>query len=139
GNAACIFAHLAASNVSVNDIIQTELSPEKANMSFTVVRGDLEAAQKAIEEIRETVHCESVFVREDIAEVSVVGVGMRSHCGVAEKMFRTLSEQQVNIDSITTSEIRISCLLDLADAEKALVALCDAFELDKPAEDRAQV
>ena len=138
GNAARIFAHLASAKVSVNDIIQTEISPEKANLSFTVVRGDLDAAKEAIGQIREQVHCAQVFVREDIAEVSVVGVGMRSHCGVAEKMFEALAEHQVNIDSITTSEIRISCLVDLADAEKALTAVCDAFELDKPADVRTQ-
>ncbi|MEN8127525.1 MAG: ACT domain-containing protein, partial [Planctomycetota bacterium] len=138
GNAARIFAHLASAKVSVNDIIQTEINPQKANLSFTVDRSDLKAAKQAIEEIREQVHCESVFVREDVAEVSVVGVGMRSHCGVAEKMFKALSEHQVNIDSITTSEIRISCLVDLDDAEKALTAVCDVFELDKPAEQRTQ-
>ncbi len=138
GNAAGIFAHLAASNVSVNDIIQTEVNSEKATLSFTAARSDLNAAKRAIEEIRKQIHCESVFVREDIAEVSVVGVGMRSHCGVAEKMFRALSANEINIDSITTSEIRISCLVDLADAEKALTAVCDAFELDKPADQRTQ-
>ena len=138
GNAAHIFAHLASVKVSVNDIIQTEISSEKANLSFTVVRGDLDAAKEAIDQICEQVHCAQVFVREDIAEVSVVGVGMRSHCGVAEKMFEALAENQVNIDSITTSEIRISCLVDLADAEKALVAVCDAFELDKPTDARTQ-
>jgi aspartate kinase len=132
GNAAQVFANLASHKVSVNGIIQTEINTDKANLSFTVARSDLDAAQKAIKEISEQVHCESVFVREDIAEVSVVGVGMRSHCGVAEKMFKALSEHQVNIDSITTSEIRISCLVDLGDAEKALIAVCDAFELDKP-------
>ena len=138
GNAAGVFAHLAASNVSVNDIIQTEVNSEKATLSFTVARSDLGAAKEAIEEIRKQVDCESVFVREDIAEVSVVGVGMRSHCGVAEKMFKALSVNKVNIDSITTSEIRISCLVDLADAERALIAVCDAFELDKLADQRAQ-
>ena len=138
GNAAGVFAHLAGSNVSVNDIIQTEVNSEKATLSFTVARSDLGAAKEAIEEIRKKVDCESVFVREDIAEVSVVGVGMRSHCGVAEKMFKALSVNKVNIDSITTSEIRISCLVDLADAERALIAVCDAFELDKPADQRAQ-
>jgi aspartate kinase len=103
-----------------------------------VARSDLDSAKKAIEDIRGQIHSESVFVREDIAEVSVVGVGMRSHCGVAEKMFKALSVNKVNIDSITTREIRISCLVDLADAERALIAVCDAFELDKPADQRAQ-
>ncbi|MHC4525827.1 MAG: aspartate kinase, partial [Planctomycetota bacterium] len=99
GNAASIFAHLASHKVSVNDIIQTEVSPEKANLSFTISRSDLGSAKQAIDEIRKKVYCESVFIREDIAEVSVVGVGMRSHCGVAEKMFKTLAENKVNIDS----------------------------------------
>lgn len=136
GNAARVFAHMASAQVSVNDIIQTEVSAEKANLSFTIARSDLANAKAAIEDFREEIHCEDVFTREDVAQVSVVGVGMRSHCGVAQTMFAALAEQKVNIDSITTSEIRISCLLDVPDAEKALTAVCDAFELDKPAVDR---
>jgi len=138
GNAAKIFAHLAAAEVIVNDIIQTEISTEKANISFTVSSADLDDARKAISEIAEQVQCQDVFVRDDIAEVSVVGVGMRSHYGVADRMFRALADAKVNIDSITTSEIRISCIVDFDDGEKALVAVCEAFELDKPADERAQ-
>ena len=138
GSASSIFAHLAGAQVSVNDIIQVEVSEEKANLTFTTSKADLSAAKKAIEEIMETVHCQSIFVREDIAEVSVVGVGMRSHYGVAEKMFGALADAKINIDSITTSEIRISCIVDIDQAEKALTVLCEAFELDKPAEERAQ-
>ncbi len=137
GNAARIFSHLAGSQVIVNDIIQTEVSEQKANVSFTIGRDDLDGAKKAIEEIRSQIHCESVFVREDIAEVSVVGVGMRSHYGVADKMFQALAEAKVNIDSITTSEIRISCVVDIDHGEKALTAVCDAFELNKPADERS--
>ncbi len=136
GNAARIFAHLAAKRVSVNDIIQTEVSPEKANLSFTVLHDDLDVARQAIADIRTEVHCQSVMVREDVAEISIVGVGMQSHYGVAETMFKALADKRINIDSITTSEIRISCLVDLEQAEKALVAVCDAFELDKPAVER---
>lgn len=136
GNAARIFAHLASKKVSVNDIIQTEVSPEKASISFTIGKSDLDIAKQAIEEIRGTVHCQSIFVRDDVAEVSIVGVGMQSHYGVAEKMFKALAEKQINIDSITTSEIRISCLVDLQQGETALLAICEAFELDKPANKR---
>ena len=136
GNAAKIFAHLAGAQVIVNDIIQTEISSEKANISFTVGSADLDDAKKAIGEIAKQVQCQDVFVRDDIAEVSVVGVGMRSHCGVADRMFKALAATEVNIDSITTSEIRISCIVDIGDAEKALVAVCEAFELDKPADER---
>ncbi len=137
GNAAKIFTHLARSKVVVNDIVQTEVSNEKANLSFTVGMGDLTAAKKAVEEIKAEVNCESIFVRDDIAEISVVGIGMRTHYGVAEKMFSSLATARVNIDSITTSEIRISCIVDEHQAEAALDAVCRAFELDKPADKRA--
>ena len=136
GVAAEIFAHLASVKVSVNDIIQTEASIEKANLSFTVSQDDLCQAKKAIEYLKKGIEIEDVLVREDIAEVSVVGVGMRSHYGVAQKMFSALAGAKVNIDSITTSEIRISCIVDEHQSTDALVAVCDAFELDKPAEDR---
>jgi aspartate kinase len=137
GNAAKIFTHLAKARVSVNDIIQTQVSPEKANISFTVNKSDLDSARQAIEEIQEKVHCQNVFVQENVAEVSIVGVGMRSHYGVADRMFQALADAKINIDSITTSEIRISCLVDLEQGDTALTAVCDAFELDKPASQRS--
>jgi len=138
GNAAKVFAGLAKAKVVVNDIVQTEVSSEKANLSFTVHASDLTAAKNAVEQIRDEVHCENIFVRDDIAEISVVGVGMRTHYGVADKMFGALAKAEVNIDSITTSEIRISCIVDEKQAEKALVSVCEAFELDKPAEQRTK-
>jgi len=137
GNAAKIFARLAQAKVVVNDIVQTEVSTEKANLSFTIHISDLAAAKEAAEQIKDEVNCESVFVRDDIAEISVVGVGMRTHYGVADKMFGALAEAKVNIDSITTSEIRISCVVNKDQADKALKAVSVAFELDKPAEKRS--
>lgn len=136
GSAAKIFAHLAGAKVCVFDIIQTEVSKEKANLTFTISQADLVDAKKAIAEIKSEVTYDDVFVREDIAQVSVVGVGMRSHYGVANKMFESLANAKVNIDSITTSEIRISCIVDEDQAEKALIAVCDAFDLDKPTDQR---
>jgi aspartate kinase len=136
GNAAKIFRCLAEAKVVVNDIMQTEVSAEKANLAFTIGMSDLRATKEAIESIKKEVNCDSIFIREDIAEVSAVGVGMRSHYGIAEKMFSALAKEKVNIDSITTSEIRISCVIDKSQAEKALIAVCDAFDLDKPAEQR---
>ncbi len=138
GSAAKLFAHLAKAQVLINDIIQTEISDEKANTSFTVNHSDLKDAKEAIEEIKDTLNCQSIFIREDVAEVSIVGVGMKTHYGVAEKMFQALAEAKVNIDAITTSEIRISCLIDRNQAEKALEAVCIAFELDRPAEERSK-
>ncbi len=136
GNAARVFAILASNQISVNDIIQVEISKEKANLSFTLAKSDLIEAKKILEEISQQIHCQSTFVREDIAEISIVGVGMRSHCGVADRMFSALAKAQVNIDSITTSEIRISCIVDEDQGQKALQSVCDAFELDRPADKR---
>ncbi|MHC4623406.1 MAG: aspartate kinase [Planctomycetota bacterium] len=137
GNAAKVFARLANAKVVVNDIVQTEVSTEKANLSFTIHSSDLAAAKEAAEQIKNEVGCESIFVRDDIAEVSVVGIGMRSHYGVADKMFGSLAEAKVNIDSITTSEIRISCVVGEEQADEALRAVCAAFKLDKPAAERS--
>ncbi|MHC4460865.1 MAG: aspartate kinase [Planctomycetota bacterium] len=138
GNAAKIFACLANAKVVVNDIVQTEVSPKKANLSFMIGISDLAAAKKAVEQIKDDVNCESIFARDDIAEISVVGVGMRTHYGVADTMFSALANAKVNIDSITTSEIRISCIVNKDQAKQALEAVCVAFELDKPAEKRAK-
>jgi aspartate kinase len=136
GSAANVFAHLAHAKVVVDDIVQTELSPEKANLAFTVGTSDLPAAKNAVEQIKQQIGCRNIFIREDISEISVVGVGMRSHYGVAQKMFGTLAEHQINIDSITTSEIRMSCIIDKDQVDEALDAVCRAFELDKPVDER---
>ncbi len=136
GNAAKIFAHLAKAKVVINDIVQTEVSTEKANLSFTIGISDLTAAKEAVEQIKNEVNCENIFTRDDIAEISVVGVGMRTHYGVADRMFSALAKAKVNIDAITTSEIRISCIVNKNQAEKGLEAVCLAFDLDKPAEKR---
>ncbi len=136
GNAAKIFAALAKAKVVVNDIMQTEVSSKKANLSFSIGISDLAAAKEAAEQIKDEVHYESIFVREDIAEVSAVGVGMRTHYGVAEKMFGALAKAKINIDSITTSEIRISCVVSKKQADDALRAVSAAFELDKPPQER---
>ena len=138
GNAAKIFASLANAKVVVNDIMQTEVSSKKANLSFLIGISDLTAAKDAMEQIKSEINCESIFIRDDIAEISVVGVGMRTHYGVAEKMFGALAKAKVNIDSITTSEIRISCVVNKDQADEALRAVSVAFELDKPAEQRAK-
>jgi aspartate kinase len=136
GTAAKVFARLAEARVVVHDIIQTELGPEKANLSFMVAASDSPKAREVVEKLKSELGCDGVFVRDDIALVSAIGVGMRSQYGVAERMFGALARAKVNIDSITTSEIRISCAVDRSDVEKALEAVCLAFELDKPARQR---
>ena len=138
GNAAKVFHRLAEAKVVVNDIMQTEVSTDQGKPGVHDRRFRPAAAKEAIESIKDEVKCDSIFTRDDIAEVSAVGVGMRSHYGIAEKMFSALAKAKVNIDSITTSEIRISCVVDKNQAEQALIAVCDAFDLDKPAEKRAK-
>lgn len=138
GNAAKIFSALGKAKVVINDIVQTEINSKKANISFLIAKNDLDTVRQAIENIREQLQLESVFVREDIAEISAVGVGMRSHYGIADRMFGALANAGVNVDSITTSEIRISCVVSKDQAEKALHAVFTAFELDKPAENRGK-
>jgi len=139
GTAAKVFTRLAEAKVVVNDIIQTEVSPEKANIAFMIGTSDLQTAKEVAGEIKTELHCDGLFVRDDIALVSVVGVGMRSQYGVAEKMFGSLAKAKVNIDSITTSEIRISCAVSKDEVERALEAVCLAFELDKPARQRRAI
>lgn len=139
GTAAMVFARLAAAKVIVNDIIQTEISHDKANLSFMVNSVDLPAAKEVAQELKAELHCDNLFVRENIAMVSVIGVGMRSQYGVAQKFFDSLAKAEVNIDSITTSEIRISCAVGKSQAEKALEAVCVAFQLDRPARQRTAV
>jgi aspartate kinase len=138
GKAAQIFARLAEAKVVIDDIIQTEISPEKANLSFMVAKQDVRKAQEVANQLKAEKYCETVMVRDDIALVSVIGVGMRSQYGVAERMFGALARAKVNIDSITTSEIRISCAVGREDVERALEAVCLAFELDRPARQRVK-
>jgi aspartate kinase len=132
GVAASIFAHVAEHKVVVDDIIQTFDENGCASISFTVEYGDLAEGKLVMDETKKQFNLKNIICRDPVAKVSVVGVGMRSHTGVAEKMFRALAEAEVNINAITTSEIKISCLIDPADADKALRAVHDVFELDKP-------
>jgi aspartate kinase len=139
GTAANVFARLAEAKVIVNDIMQTELSPDKANIAFLVGTADLPTARQVAADLQQELHGEDMFVRDDIALVSVVGVGRRSQYGVAERMFGALAKAKVNIDSITTSEIRISCAVGRDEIEKALEAVCLTFELDRPARQRKAI
>jgi len=136
GNAAKIFSSLANAKVVISDIIQTEISKDKANLSFTTSASGLKAAKKVVDSLKNELNFDNVFVRDDIVEISAVGVGMRTHYGVADKMFSALAKEEINIDSITTSEICISCIVDEDQGQKALIAICRAFDLDKPAEKR---
>jgi len=132
GVAAKIFSDIAAANIVVDDIIQNVLDDNTANISFTVEHGDLADIKPLVERIcRELGGGSNATFQGDLAKVSVVGVGMRVHTGVAQKMFSALARAGVNIQNITTSEIKISCIISKADGPKALQLVHEAFELHK--------
>jgi aspartate kinase len=132
GIAARIFARIAKHNIAVDDIIQNVYQDTNvANIGFTVAATDAAEAQAVCQEIGRELGFNKVELEEEVARVSVVGVGMKTHTGVAAKMFSALADAKVNIGNISTSEIVISCIVDRADAEKALKAVHAAFELDK--------
>jgi aspartate kinase len=132
GVAAKIFGDIAAANIVVDDIIQNVMDDNTANISFTVEHGDLADIKPVVDKLcRELGPKSQGIYHEDLAKVSVVGVGMRVHTGVAQRMFRTLADAKINIQNITTSEIKISCIINREDGARALQLVHDAFELDK--------
>ncbi len=131
GIAARIFGPVAEANIVVDMIIQNIGQGALTDISFTVPRPDLGKAVGLIQRVAKEIDAKSVTVVESIAKVSLVGVGMRSHSGVAAKMFDVLSREGINIMMISTSEIKISCVIDEKYLELAMRALHSAFELDR--------
>jgi len=131
GIAAKVFGAIAGRNVVVDMIVQNIGRDGSTDMSFTVARGDLARAQAALEEIAREIGAQGVAHDERIAKVSIVGVGMRSHSGVAAKMFETLARESINIQMISTSEIAVSCVIEDKYTELAVRALHDAFEFGR--------
>jgi aspartate kinase len=130
GVAARIFNALAAATINVDMIVQNVSHGAGApatDLSFTVDKPDLLKATKVIEALKGEVAYREAIADEKIGKLSIVGVGMRSHSGVAAKMFETLARESVNIDMISTSEIKISVVIDLAKAEQAMRAVHAAF------------
>ena len=132
GVSATIFGPLADAEISVDMIVQN-VSPDGAftDITFTLPRKDLRKAIEVISAMQEKVGFRDVVHSADVAKVSVVGIGMRSHSGVAAKMFSALAEKGINIQAITTSEIKVSVLIDEAYTELAVRALHQAYGLDK--------
>ena len=132
GVSSVIFGALADANVNVDMIVQSHARvADTANMEFTVGKRDAGRAVEIVRSLKGQVGFEDVKVNEDVAKVSVIGVGMRSHAGVAKTMFGALAEKGVNIQVISTSEIKISVLIDAAYTELAVRALHAAYGLDK--------
>ena len=133
GAAARIFAALAEVNVNVDMIVQNEPSSAggKAEISFTVPREDMRAARTALEPLTGEAFVE-LHTYEEMGKVSIIGAGMRSHPGVAAKVFDVLAQEGVNIDMISTSPIKISCVIDRDRVDQAVQLLHSAFELSGP-------
>jgi len=133
GVAAKLFKPIADANIVVDMIIQTT-STEKgcADLAFTVPKTDFSKALQIVKEGVREIGGKEVLFDENIAKVSIIGVGMRSHSNVAAQMFSALAREGINIQMISSSEIKISCVIDSKYTELAVRALHDAFELDKP-------
>jgi len=131
GAAARIFEAMAAANVNVDMIVQNEpvAAGGQAEISFTVPQDDLRTAKAVLEPLREDAYTE-MTTAQTTGKVSIVGAGMRSHPGVAAKVFRVLAAEGVNIDMISTSPIKISCVIDVDRVDSAVRALHSAFELE---------
>ncbi len=133
GVAAKLFKPIAEANIVVDMIIQTSSADKGyADVAFTVPKPDFPKALQIIKETIKEIGGKEVLSDENIAKVSIVGVGMRSHSNVASQMFSALAKEGINIQMISTSEIKISCIIDSKYTELAVRALHDAFELDKP-------
>lgn len=131
GVAAKIFGPLADAGVNVDMIVQN-VSPDgkKTDLTFTVGRSELQRALDAIEKARDTIAYREVTSTADVAKVSIIGIGMRQHPGVAQTMFRTLADKGINVQVISTSEIKVSVLIAEEYVELAVRALHSAYELD---------
>ncbi len=131
GEASRLFEELAKAGINVDMIIQNISRTRSTDISFTVPKSDLHKTQEVVRKITGRMGAKGAKYDRDIAKVSVVGVGMRSHSGVAAMMFHALASEKINIEMISTSEIKISCVIDKKHSEKAVRALHKAFELGK--------
>lgn len=131
GVAARVFQALSANNINVDMIIQNASVEGITDMSFTVAETELPKAIEVVEELKEELNFKGVVWDRNIAKVSAVGIGMRSHAGVAARMFKALADCGINIQMISTSEIKISCVIEKRFADQAVRAIHDAFELGK--------
>jgi aspartate kinase len=131
GISASLFGRLADAGINVDMIVQTNAGGDgRTDMTFTVTRSDAARTKIILGELKETLGYDALDIRQDVAKISVVGLGMRSHVGVAKKMFETLADKKINIQVISTSEIKISVLIDDAYTELAVRSLHTAYGLD---------
>jgi len=139
GIAHAVVGAVARENVNVDMIIQNQGEHGKTDFTFTVPRSDYQLVMDILEPICKEIEAEALTGSDRIAKISVVGVGMRNHAGVADRMFEALSREGVNIQMIATSEIKVSVVVDQKYTELAVRALHEAFELDKPVDERNHI
>ena len=131
GAVAAIFDPLAAANINVDMIIQNVAKDKgETDVTFTVTQADLDRTQALLEERKDTIGFYRMITDSKVAKISVVGVGMRSHAGIAATMFKTLADRGINIQAISTSEIKVSVLIDADETELAVRVLHTAYGLD---------
>ncbi len=131
GIAARIFKKIAEANINIDMIIQNVSRTSYTDLSFTVMKRDLKKALKITAQVAKSVGAGNVECNDNIAKLSVVGIGMRSHSGIASRMFAALARNKINIEMISTSEIKISCVISKKSATKAVRAVHKEFKLSK--------
>jgi aspartate kinase len=139
GVAARVFTALANANVNVDMIIQNVSEGGTTDISFTVGEDDLPTVAAVLDELKPALGFDRSETDTNMAKVSIVGAGMRTHPGVAAKMFEVLADNGINIEMISTSSIKISCVIEKPHIERAVRALHEAFQLDKEAVERSEV
>ena len=132
GVSAKLFTALAKSEIGVDMIIQNTRSGGETDLTFTVTKDDFDKAREISHKVAKEMGAIEIVTAEEIAKVSVIGLGMKSHSGVAATMFQALADENINIRLISTSEIRISCVILAKYAELAVRTLHSAFNLDRP-------
>ena len=131
GIAAALFDPLAESDISVDVIVQNASVSGTTDLTFTIKQSDVDRAMKVVEEVAQDLGTTNVGKAENLAKISIVGTGMQDSPGYASTMFRSLAEAKINIEMITTSEIRITCIIESDQVAKAAEVLHAAFELEK--------
>jgi len=126
-----LFNALARANINVDMIVQSAMRNNINDIAFTIPKDDLDKALEIVKKAGQEIGTSDIVFADDVAKVSIVGAGMISSPGVAAKMFAILAQQKINLEMISTSEIKVSCIIKITDVNNALNALHDGFELDK--------
>ncbi len=131
GIAAKLFKPLTEANINVDMIVQNISTEGNTDLTFTVAKSDFKRAMEIIKDIAKEINAQDVISDQGIAKISIIGAGMKSHAGIAQKMFSALAKENINIQMISTSEIKISCVIEAKYTELAVRVLHEAFGLDK--------